>query len=747
MTQVASPSATLKFLEDRWDAAVAAELDQPELLRYRSNLLGSDLRITNFAGGNTSSKVTEIDPLTGEQVEVLWVKGSGGDLGSMKRAGLATLYQEKFLALERSYKGVDFEDDMVAMYPLCTFRNNPVAASIDTPLHGFLPFPHVDHLHPDWGIALAASANGKTKMEEFNREFHHSLVWIPWQRPGFELGLMLRQAVLDNPGCDGIVLGGHGLFTWGETQRECYLSTLTVIDQIGQFIERHGIAKGPVRFGGDAIAAREGRAEIAVRIAPYLRGKISVQNRWISSFSDGADVLQFVNSVDAKELAFLGTSCPDHFIRTKIRPLFVPWPAGADVGALKTQGLDSLKAQISASLVEYRQQYADYYHSFATADSPALRDASPTVVLIQGLGMFSFGKSKTEARITGEFYTNAIHVMEGASLLGEGEVAGTLPQVGVGQDPASFKVYSNYVALPPIEAFRIEYWAMEEAKIRRQPPEKELSRRIALVVGGGSGIGREVALLAAARGAHVVVADRDVAAATNVVAELKKVTSAEFTAVTPVDIRNREAIGKALDATVAAFGGLDILINTAAMFPSSPDGVISDAMWATTLDINVTANYLLADEAAKLFNEQALDGSIVLTSSANAVVSKRGSEAYDVSKAALSHLVRELAVALSPRVRVNGISPATVVKGSTMFPRDRVRASLTKYGIPFEDSLSDDGLRNLLAGFYAKRTLTHQPIDPVDCAEAILFLGSPRARCTSGHLIPVDGGLSEAFLR
>jgi rhamnose utilization protein RhaD (predicted bifunctional aldolase and dehydrogenase)/NAD(P)-dependent dehydrogenase (short-subunit alcohol dehydrogenase family) len=739
MTEVASPSAILKFLEDRWDPRLAASLDEPELLRYRSNLLGSDLRITNFAGGNTSSKVREIDPLTGEPVEVLWVKGSGGDLGSMKRAGLATLYQEKFLALERSYKGVEHEDDMVAMYSLCTFRNNPVAASIDTPLHGFLPFLHVDHLHPDWGIALAASANGKTKMDEFNREFNHSLVWIPWQRPGFELGLMLRQAVRDNPGCDGIVLGGHGLFTWGDTQRECYMNTLTVIDQIGQFIERHGLKKGPIRFGGQSIEAREDRTGIAVKIAPYLRGRVSKQNRLIASFTDAPDVLQFVNSVDAKGLAFLGTSCPDHFIRTKIRPLFVPWAAGADLAAL-TQ-------QIDASLDEYRQQYRDYYHAFATPDSPALRDASPTVVLIQGLGMFSFGKNKTEARITGEFYTNAIHVMEGATLLAEGEVKGTVPQCGPANDSASFKVFTNYVALPAIEAFRIEYWAMEEAKIRRQPPEKELSRRIVLVVGGGSGIGREVALLAAARGAHVVVADRDEAAAARVVAELKSVTSAEFTTVTGVDIRNRETIAKAIDSTIAAFGGLDILINTAAMFPSSPDGVIPDALWATTLDINVTANYLLADEAAKIFNDQALDAAIVLTSSANAVVSKRGSEAYDVSKAAVSHLVRELAVALSPRVRVNGISPATVVKGSTMFPRDRVRASLAKYDIPFDDSLSDDELRNLLAGFYAKRTLTHQPIDPADCAEAILFLGSPRSRCTTGHLIPVDGGLTEAFMR
>jgi len=742
MTQVASPSATLKFLEDRWDPAVAATLDEPELLRYRSNLLGSDLRMTNFAGGNTSSKVTEADPLTGEPVEVLWVKGSGGDLGSIRRAGFATLYQQKLLSLERSYKGVDTEDDMVPMYAVAAFRNNPVAASIDTPLHGFLPFPHVDHLHPDWGIALAASANGLEKMKEFNREFHHSLVWVPWQRPGFELGLMMRRAVLDNPGCDGIVLGGHGLFTWGDTQRECYLNTVTLIDQIGQFIDRHKNdrhGKDKPRFGGETIKPREDRRKLAIDIAPYLRGRISTKHRWISSFSDAADVLQFVTSKHAKDLAFLGTSCPDHFIRTKIRPLFIPWPAGADVAALKQQ--------IQISLDEYRQQYADYYRSFATPDSPALRDASPTIVLIQGLGMFSFGKNKTESRITGEFYTNAIHVMEGASLLAEGEVKGTLPQCGPANDPASFKVFTNYVALPAIEAFRIEYWAMEEAKIRRQPPEKELSRRIALVVGGGSGIGREVALLAAARGAHVMVADRDEAAATRVVAELASVTSKEFTAVTAVDIRNREAISKAIDATVAAFGGLDILINTAALFPSSPDGVVPDAMWATTLDINVTANYLLSDEAAKLFNDQALDAAIVLTSSANAVVSKRGSEAYDVSKAAVSHLVRELAVSLAPRVRVNGISPATVVKGSTMFPRDRVRASLAKYNIPFDDAQTDDELRNLLANFYAKRTLTHQPIDPSDCAEAILFLGSPRSRCTTGHLIPVDGGLTEAFLR
>jgi rhamnose utilization protein RhaD (predicted bifunctional aldolase and dehydrogenase)/NAD(P)-dependent dehydrogenase (short-subunit alcohol dehydrogenase family) len=733
----ATASPVLQFLEDRWDFARAATLDAAELLRYRSNLLGSDLRITNFAGGNTSSKIMEADPLTGEPVEVLWVKGSGGDLGSIKRTGFATLYMEKLLALERKYQGVDTEDEIAAMYPLCAFKNNPVAASIDTPLHGFLPFPHVDHLHPDWAIALAASANGKAKMDEFNREFGHRLVWVPWQRPGFELAMMMKRAVEENPGCDGIVLGGHGLFTWGQTQRECYLNTLTVIDQLGQFIERHG--RGKTRFGGEAQPVRGDRRELASKIAPFLRGRISAKHRFIASFSDAPDVLQFIDSVDARELAFLGTSCPDHFIRTKIRPLFVPWGAGED--------LNGLKNQIDIALSEYRDQYRQYYKTFATDDSPALRDPSPTVVLIPGMGMFSFGKNKIEARITGEFYANAIHVMEGASVLGDGEVTGPVPQCQPGMDPASFKVHSNYVALPAMEAFRIEYWALEEAKIRRQPPEKELSRRVAVVVGGASGIGREVAHLAALRGALVFVADRNSEGAAQVAMELGSVTSTELTGSSSVDIRSRESIRTMLDAAALAFGGIDILINTAALFPATADGVIPDDMWGDTLAVNVTANYLLADEAATLFEEQGLHGNIVFTSSANAVVAKRGSEAYDVSKAALSHLIRELAVSMAPNVRVNGISPATVVKGSTMFGRDRLRASLTKYNIPFRDTFSDEELRSRLAAFYAERTLTNKAIDPADCAEAILFLASPRARCTTGHVIPVDGGLTEAFQR
>lgn len=740
MTKAATPaSSALRFLDDRWDASVASGLDEPELLRYRSNLLGSDLRLTNFAGGNTSSKIMQPDPLTGDPVEVLWVKGSGGDLGSIKRAGFATLYQQKLLALEKRYAGVEREDEMAALYPICAFGGNPVAASIDTPLHGFLPFPHVDHLHPDWAIALAAAANGKTKMEEFNREFGHSLVWIPWQRPGFELGLMMRRAVEEHPGCDGIVLGGHGLFTWGQTQRECYGNTITVVDQIGQFIDRHRKANGRARFGGEVVPARADRRKLAVGIAPFLRGRVSVQRRYIAHFSDAPDVLEFVDSLYARELAFLGTSCPDHFIRTKIRPLFVPWAA--------EEGLPALRRQIEFSLAEYRKQYRAYYRAFATPDSPPIRDANPSVVLIPGMGMFSFGKNKTEARIVGEFYTNAIHVMEGASALSAGGVSGPVPQCPPGADPASFKVYANYVSLPAREAFRIEYWALEDAKLRRQPPEKELSRRVAIVFGGASGIGREAARLAAARGAHVIVADRDAEGAAAVARELGALSSPEFHVAMGADVRGRESIVQALDTAVAAFGGVDILVNTAAVFPSRPEGVLPDSVWPTTLDLNVTANYLLATEVAKIFKEQGLHGNIVFTSSSNAVVPKPGSEVYDVSKAALSHLIRELAVSLAPNVRVNGISPATVVKGSGMFPRDRVRASLIKYNIPFQESFSDEELRSRLSAYYAEQTLTLKEIVPADCAEAILFLASPRARCTTGHLIPIDGGLTEAFLR
>ena len=735
----AHAQANLRFLEDKWDDSIAASLDGPDLLRYRSNLLGSDLRLTNFGGGNTSSKLQEADPVDGQGKLVLWIKGSGGDLGSIKRSGLATLYLDKLLALERLYRGIDYEDAMVELYPLVTFGNNPTAASIDTSLHGFLPFPHVDHLHPDWGIALAAAANGKARMEEFNAEFGHKLAWLSWQRPGFELGLMLRQIVAETPGCDGVVLGGHGLFTWGETQHECYRNTITIIDQLGQFLDQHAARKNRLRFSGSRATARNDRKAIAAALMPRLRGAVSSQRRLLVSYRDTPEVLEFVNSIQAERLANLGTSCPDHFIRTKIRPLFVPWNPSGDPAELPALFESALKA--------YCTEYNSYYKKHALPDSPAQRDSSPTVVLIPGVGMFSFGKNKMESRITGEFYVNAIGVMAGAGALSDGTSSTDLPQASVRIPSSQFTVYENYVSLPQSEAFRIEYWSLEEAKIRRQPPEKQLSRQIALIVGGASGIGREVARLAAERGAHVMVADRDLVGAESVAREIQAIYGKEIADFCAIDICDRTSIRSALEATLLQYGGLDILINTAALFPSSPDGVITDVQWALTLEVNVTANFLLADEARAVFDEQGLETSIVFTSSANAVVPKRGSEAYDVSKAALSHLVRELAVSMAPKVRVNGVSPATVVKGSTMFPRDRVIASLKKYNLPFEEAASDEELRGVLAGFYAKRTLTHHPIDPRNCAEAILFLAGPLTPCTTGHLIPVDGGLSEAYLR
>jgi len=727
------------YLEDRWDDQLARSLDEAELLRYRSNLLGSDLRITNFGGGNTSSKVQQIDPLSGKQEEVLWIKGSGGDLGSIKLTGFAALYLRKLHGLETVYRGAEFEDEIVDLYPLCEFGKNTVSASIDTPLHGFLPFRHIDHLHPDWGIALAASANGCEKLEEFNRVFGHRLVWVPWQRPGFELAMMLSRAVRENPSCDGIVLGGHGLFTWGDSQHQCYENTISIIDQLGQFVGQYVEKKGDALFGGRRYDALENRLNLARDIFPFLRGRVSSCRKLIGSFSDFPEVLRFVNSQEAEPLAHLGTSCPDHFIRTKVRPLFVPWqPVASGEG---------LRDQIDTALQKYRMEYEGYYHSFARPGSPPMRDPNPSVVLIPAIGKFSFGKSKAEARLSGEFYVNAIHVMEGATSLGTGIVPELLPQAGAAAPSSAFTVHSNYVALPLSEAYRIEYWKLEEAKIQRQPAEKELSRHVVLVVGGGSGIGRETALLAAELGANVIIADRSIETARKVAEEARAFAGEEGSLSVAMDIRQRDSIRQSLRDVISAYGGLDVLINTAALFPTSEDGQITDEQWEATLDVNVTSNYVLVDEASRILRDQNLEASVVLTSSANAVVPKRGSEAYDVSKAALNHLVRELAVSLAPKIRVNGISPATVVKGSTMFPRDRVVASLKKYQISYDDSASDEQLRTLLVDFYAKRNLMHRPIDPRDCANAILFLAGPKSHCTTGHIIPVDGGLTEAFLR
>lgn len=732
----------LKLLKDLWNPQGID--NEVELLRYRSNLLGADLRITNFGGGNTSSKIRMIDPFTGQQTTVLAVKGSGGDLGSIKTSGFALLYMDRLNQLKFVYKGEQLEDEMVAYYPLSAFGTSSAPASIDTPLHAFLPFAHVDHLHPDWAIAIAASANGKAKLEEFNRRFNHNVIWLPWQRPGFELGLMLQRAVEQNPGCDGIILGSHGLFTWGDTQASCYRNSLKMIDDMGQFVQEHE-QKAPL-FGGPKVEGAANAQGIATQVLPYLRGKVATTKRSIGHYNASPDVMQFVNSKYATELAALGTSCPDHFIRTRIAPLYVEWsPSGTH---------DELKTAIASGLEKYRETYTAYYNANKEAGSPALRDANPSVVLIPGVGMFTFAKNKKEARITGEFYVNAIHVMAGATALGSATAAAaaagssTLPQAKTADVAGSFTSLYNYVALPPREAFRIEYWALEEAKIQRMPPEQEFSRKILIVVGGGSGIGRATCLQLAGLGAHLMVADKNAEAAKETAQLVAKIAGSEAVSSCEIDICDRASIRAALDATILQFGGVDSVINTAAIFmPPGPDGKLDEKHWRITLDVNVTGNYLLADEVKNVLTEQGLSASIVLTSSANAVVPKRGSEAYDVSKAAVNHLVGELAIGLKPLVRVNAIAPATVVEGSTMFPRERLIPSLKKYNLPAGEDETTEALRDRLAQFYAGRTLTNIPIRPQDCAEAIVWLAGERSSKTTGHVIPVDGGLPEAFLR
>jgi rhamnose utilization protein RhaD (predicted bifunctional aldolase and dehydrogenase)/NAD(P)-dependent dehydrogenase (short-subunit alcohol dehydrogenase family) len=740
-----TPTVETTFLKNLWDAREAAALESRplELLRYRSNLLGADLRITNFGGGNTSSKFDLPDPLTGKLRRVMAVKGSGGDLASISTSGFAILYLDKLEELIARYRGEAHEDEMVGMYPLCAFGENRVAASIDTPLHAFLPFPHVDHLHPDWAIALAASANGHRKLEEFNKKYGRKIVWVPWQRPGFELALMLRKAVESTPGCDGIILGGHGLFTWGETQHEAYVSSIKTIDQMGEFIQEHAKRAARPLFGGAAATTLGDRQQAVTGLLPYLRGAVSSNRRVIAHYEGGEDALGFANSKWAESLCQMGTSCPDHFLRTRISPLYVPFDGAKE-------GLAELKPRIAERLVQYRKDYAAYYKAHALPDSPALRDSNPSVVVIPGLGLFGFGKDKREARITSEFFVNAIHVMSGANALGHAEAPGAregAPQARHPQHAADFKSFENYVALPRSEAFRIEYWALEEAKLQRMPPEREFSRKIVVVVGGASGIGREVALQIAKRGGHVVVADMNAESAQEVAKEAAAASSKEMVLATALDLTSRESIAAAFRATIDRFGGIDAIVNTAAIYPTPPPGTPPEATWAKAMHVNVTSNYVLADEAVKILKDQALPASLVLTSSANAVVPKSGSEAYDVSKAAINHLIRELAIGLGPLVRVNGIAPATVVAGSAMFPKDRVMVSLKKYEIPFDESESVESLRAKLAEFYARRTITRRPILPIDCANAICWLAGDQSAKTTGHVIPIDGGLPEAFLR
>jgi rhamnose utilization protein RhaD (predicted bifunctional aldolase and dehydrogenase)/NAD(P)-dependent dehydrogenase (short-subunit alcohol dehydrogenase family) len=715
----------LRHLQDLWNDDETRGMDEPELLRYRSNLLGRDLRLTNFGGGNTSAKVSMEDPVTGDSVDVLWVKGSGGDLGSIKRDGFATLYMDRLLALKGRYGGVEEEDSMAEMYPLCTFGNNHRAASIDTPLHGFLPFRHVDHLHPDWAIALAAAANGPEHLEAIEAEYGIRLAWLPWKRPGFELGLWLERATKD--GVDGVILGSHGLFTWGATSRESYLSTLRVIDAIGDYVLGRIAALGDGLFGGQTVEVVADREKVAVELMPVLRGRAG---KVVGHFDGSETVLRFVNSAMAEELAWQGTSCPDHFVRTRVRPLFL-----RDV------------SKIDEAFVQYARDYTAYYEENKLPDSPAMRGAAPTVVLVPGVGMFSFGKNKTEARITGEFYVNAINVMAGATALSGGGGGDRLPPQAREGD-AGWAVVSNYVSLPPREAFNIEYWLLEEAKLKRMPAEKELSRKVAVLVGASPGIGRQVAERLLEQGAHLVVVDINLELATGLATDLQSRFGREFVSPGQVDITDRESVRRMFESVVRQFGGVDVLVSIAAVYISPDrDGRLSDEEWKKTYEINVLGSMLVAEEAHSLIEKQRSRGSIVLVSSANAVVAKKGSVAYDTSKAAVNHLVRELAVQFSPLTRVNAVAPATVVEGSQMFPRDRVIASLVKYDVAFSEEESTEELRSKLANFYAQRTLLKAPVSPALVADAIYLLASDRTGLTTGHVLPVDAGLAEAFLR
>jgi rhamnulose-1-phosphate aldolase/alcohol dehydrogenase len=722
-----------QHVHDLWDEAVAAGLSPAERLIYRSNCLGSDQRITNPGGGNTSSKIVETDPLTGQDVDVLWVKGSGGDLRTSKLDNFASLYLDKLVGLipgyqSRSDKGpkTPAEDSMVGLFPHCTFNLNPRASSIDTPLHGFLPARHIDHMHPNSVISVAACENSRELTETI---FGGEVGWVPWLRPGFELGLMMQQEVEKNPRFRGLVMGQHGLINWADDDFECYQLTLQLIETAAQYIESKD--KGDQTFGGEKYQSlsEQAREDLLVTLLPWLRGQVSQQVRFIGTVESRESILRFVNSHDAQRLAELGTSCPDHFLRTKIKPLYVDWNPQAEK-------LDDLKKRLSHGLVEYRKDYAAYYQKHRHSDSPAMRDPNPTVILIPGVGMIAWGKNKSESRVTAEFYNCAVEVMRGAEAIGK------------------------YIALPKQEAFDIEYWLLEEAKLKRAPADKEMSREVVVVVGAGNGIGKEVAHRVAREGAHVVCCDLNAQDASRTADELTAkyglgigvagsgISGCGFAIGIPVDITNRQSIRQMIREVVLAYGGIDKVIVTAGIFvPPTKEGLLTDEQWQLTFDVNVRGSYQVVDELRQLFQDQGLTASIVLTTSVNAVVGKKGSIAYDTSKAAANHLVRELAIEMAPLVRVNAVAPATVVAGSTMFPRDRVISSLSKYQIPFDENDSDESLRNKLAGFYAQRTLTKQPITPADQAEAVFFLASKMSSKTTGQVINVDGGLHEAFLR
>jgi len=722
-------------VENRWDDDTADALDPVERLVYRSNLLGTDWRVTNTGGGNTSSKLTETDPLTGEEVEVLWVKGSGGDLRTAEKKNFASLYQEQVLALQDIYRSFDetgvktrAEDEMTKMYDHCVYDLNPRSPSIDTPLHSFIPHKHVDHTHPVACIAIATAENGE---ELTNEIYGDDLVWTDWQRPGFELGLEMQRICEEHPEAVGVMLGGHGIINWAdESHKKCYLRSLALIDRAEEYLQQNG--KATYAFGGAQYEPldEEERADVLTDVLPWLRGQVSQDKKMIATVETGDVIQRFVNGAEAERLAELGTSCPDHFLRTRIKPLYVDWDPQEGTA-------ETLKEALADGLEQYRDDYRAYYEAHAAPDDPDMRGSDPTVILIPGIGMVAWGKNKSESRVTAEFYNAAVEVMRGAEAVG------------------------TYTALPRQEAYDIEYWRLEQAKLERMPPEEELAREIVAVVGGGSGIGKAAVPRLIEENATVAVLDLDGDAADTTAEEIMDeigmgigVAGSGVSRCGDVighecNVTDRASIREALDQVVLAYGGLDRVVVTAGLYPNPDEnGRVSAGKWDEAFAVNAKGPHLVADEAKDIWDAQGLDGSLVITTSVNAVVPKTGSFAYDTSKAAANHLVRELALELAPDVRVNGLAPATVVEGSSMFPRDRVMASLEKYEVEYDESESTAALRERLADFYAERTLTKEPITQADQAEAVFLLVSDdRLGKTTGQILSVDGGLRDAFLR
>lgn len=693
-----------KHVDYLWedDKAEGLNEDQVELFLYRSNILGADLRITNFGGGNTSCKTIEKDPLTGEEVEVMWIKGSGGDIGTLKRSGIAGLYTERLRNLKNVYRGLEDEDRMVGLYNHCIYDLDSRAPSIDTALHGLLPFKHIDHLHPDALIAIAAAEDSERITKEIWGE---TMGWVPWQRPGFDLGIQLETCLKENPGIRGIVLGSHGLFTWGDTSYDCYMNSLDVIETASDYIEKK-ISEGGEVFGGQKINSIpvDKRKEKAAKLMPLLRGLCSSEKAMIGHFKDSDTVLQFVNSHDLGRLAPMGTSCPDHFLRTKIQPLVLSLSPDEDLS-----NVDEVRSKIEPSFAQYRKEYAEYYESCKRANSPGMRDPNPVIILYPGVGMFSFAKNKQTTRVASEFYINAINVMRGAEAI------------------------TSYTALPRQEAFDIEYWLLEEAKLQRMPAEQPLSRKIAFVTGAGGGIGKAIADKLAAEGANVVFSD----ISQDRLNEALKGYSSDKAISVEADVTNSESIQEALDKTCLAFGGVDIVIHSAGLAISKSLEETTEDQWDILQNVLVKGQFDLAKKGVAIMSQQDLGGNIVHIASKNGIVAGPNNVGYGTAKAAQLHMTRLLAAELgAKKIRVNSVNPDGVIVGSKIWEGDWAEGRAKAHGIAVED----------LPKHYAKRNLMNEIIYPEDIANAVFSLVAILKKST-GNIINVDGGMANAFVR